>query len=48
MSIFDKLKKFYRSSSENKTQMIVFLGFMIVPVIGMTVLYILVRVFWVG
>ena len=48
MSIIAKLKKFYRASSENKTQVIVFLGFMIIPVIGMTALYILVRVLWVG
>lgn len=46
MSLFKKLKKLYRSSSENKTQIHLFLGFVIIPIIGMTCLYILVRVYW--
>lgn len=46
MSIFKKFKKFYRSSAENRIQIYLFLGFVIIPVIGMTILYIYVNVFW--
>jgi hypothetical protein len=46
MSIFKKFKKFYRASAENRIQFYVFLGFVILPVIGMTILYICVRIFW--
>ncbi|WP_419418453.1 hypothetical protein ACNVED_07760 [Legionella sp. D16C41] len=46
MSIFKKLIKFYRQSPENRIQLILFLGFVILPIFGMTVLYILVRLFW--
>jgi hypothetical protein len=46
MSLFKKFKKFYRASSENRIQLHLFLGFVIVPVIGMSILYILVRLFW--
>ncbi|SFL72741.1 hypothetical protein [Legionella jamestowniensis] len=46
MSIWQRLKKFYNASSENKTQIHVFLGFVIVPVIGMSLLYLYVNLFW--
>jgi len=46
MSLFKKIKKLYRFSSENRTQIHLFLGFVIIPVIGMTILYIYVRLFW--
>lgn len=46
MPIFKKFKKFYQSSAENRIQIHLFLGFVIVPIIGMSILYILVRVFW--
>lgn len=46
MSLFQRFKKFYKASPENKTQFHVFLGFVIIPVIGMTCLYIWVRLFW--
>lgn len=46
MSLLQKFKKFYRASAENRIQIHLFLGFVIVPVIGMTLLYIFVKVFW--
>ena len=46
MSLFERFKKFYRASSENRTQVHIFLGFVIVPTIGMSALYIFVRLFW--
>jgi len=46
MSILKKLLKFFRSSTENRTQLYLFLGFVIIPVIGMTALYVWVNLFW--
>lgn len=46
MSILNKFKKFYRASAENRRQIHLFLGFVIIPVLGMSLLYIWVRVFW--
>jgi hypothetical protein len=46
MSIRKKFMKFYRASSENRTQIHLFLGFILIPVIGMTALYIWVQLFW--
>lgn len=46
MSLLKRFKKFYRSSAENRIQIHVFLGFVIIPIIGMTLLYIFVRAFW--
>ncbi len=46
MSILQKIKKFYYFSSENRTQIHLFLGFVIIPVVGMIMLYIFVRIFW--
>lgn len=46
MRLMKKLIKLYRSSSENRIQMHLFIGFVILPVIGMTLLYVFVRLFW--
>jgi hypothetical protein len=46
MSLLERFKKFYRASAENRTQIRIFMGFVIIPVIAMTVLYIWVRLFW--
>lgn len=46
MSLFKKFKKFYRASAENRIQTHVFLGFVIIPIIGMALLYIWVHLFW--
>ena len=35
-----KFKKFYNSSAENRIQIYLFLGFMVIPIIGMSLLYI--------
>jgi hypothetical protein len=44
---FKKIKAFYRASAENRTQIHLFLGFIVIPIIGMTVLYVLVyRYLW--
>lgn len=47
MSLLEKFKKFYRASAENRIQLFVFLGFVIIPVIGMTTLYIWVNIYWI-
>lgn len=47
ISIFNKFMKFYRSSSENRTQFHLFLAFLIIPLVGMTILYIWVKLFWI-
>ena len=46
MSIFKRFKEFYRASAENRIQTYVFLGFLVIPIIGMSLLYIWVRLFW--
>lgn len=46
MSLLQKFKKFYRASAENRIQFYVFLGFVVIPVVGMSILYICVRTFW--
>lgn len=46
MSLIKKFKKFYRSP-ENRIQFHLFLGFVIVPVVGMTLLYLYVITFWI-
>lgn len=46
MLLLKKLKAFYRSSVENRMQIHLFLGFVIIPIIGMTILYVCVRLFW--
>jgi hypothetical protein len=47
MSLLKKFKKLYRASAEYRTQIYLFLGFVIIPVIGMSTLYIYVRIFWI-
>lgn len=46
MSLWKKFKKFYAASPENRIGFYNFLAFIVVPVIGMTLLYIFVHVFW--
>lgn len=46
MSLFKKIKQFYRASAENRIQIHLFLALVIIPVIGMIGLYIWVNVFW--
>ena len=46
MSFFKKFKKFYKASAENRIQIHLFLGFVIIPVLGMALLYVLVRIYW--
>ncbi|MFC3909185.1 hypothetical protein ACFORL_08890 [Legionella dresdenensis] len=46
MSMFEKFKKFYRSSAENRIQTHVFLAFLVIPVVGMLLLYLFVLYFW--
>lgn len=41
-----KLKQFYFTFAENKTQFYLFLGFLIIPVVGMTLFYLYVRIYW--
>jgi hypothetical protein len=45
-TLWSRFKKFYAISAENRIQIKVFFGFVIVPVIGMTLLYIYVNLFW--
>ncbi|CEG61001.1 conserved protein of unknown function [Legionella micdadei] len=40
-------KKFYNQSPENRIGFFNFLAFIVIPIIGMTILYIVVRVFWI-
>ncbi|HFD8547791.1 TPA: hypothetical protein ACF6KO_001086, partial [Legionella pneumophila] len=40
-------KKFYNKSAENRIGFYNFLGFIVIPVVGMTILYIIVRIFWI-
>ncbi|VEH11611.1 hypothetical protein [Legionella jordanis] len=40
-----KFKEYYNRSKENRLQILIFFGFVIVPVIGMTILYIWVYLF---
>ncbi|WP_203456642.1 hypothetical protein [Legionella sp. MW5194] len=46
MSLLAKVKEYYRASAENRLQIHLFLGFVIIPVIGMTLLYLFVLIFW--
>lgn len=46
MSLLKKLQHFYNASAENRTQIHLFLAFVIIPIIGMTGLYIWVQLFW--
>ena len=44
---WQRFKKFYNASAENRIGFYTFLGFFIIPAIGMIVFYILVMIFWV-
>lgn len=46
MSFLKKLKEFYNASPENRIGLRVFLGFVIIPFIGLTLFYIYVYLFW--
>jgi hypothetical protein len=46
MSMFKKIKKFYKRSSENETQTHMLLGFIVIPVIVLLLLYFGMLVFW--
>jgi hypothetical protein len=45
MSLLARFKNFYNASAENKTQTYVFLGFIVVPILGMSALLICVHIF---
>ncbi|MBN9231128.1 MAG: hypothetical protein J0I93_09770 [Legionella sp.] len=47
MRLWKKFLKFYHSSAENRIQIHVFLGFVIIPVIGMICLYLWVTHYWI-
>lgn len=46
MSIFSKLKKFYKASSENKTQIHLLFAFIVIPFVGMLIFGTYVMLFW--
>ena len=45
-NLLKRIKKFINQSPEHKTQLIVFMGFVIIPAIGMLSLYLFVSLFW--
>ncbi len=47
MSLWKKFKKFYKASTEHKIEVYNILALLVVPAIGMAILYILVRIFWI-
>ncbi|VEB35691.1 Uncharacterised protein [Legionella cherrii] len=47
MSLWKKFKAFYNASAENRIGFYNFLAFLIIPILGMTILYVLVRIFWI-
>lgn len=46
MSLWEKFKNFYKASAENRLGFYNLLAFLVVPTIGMAILYVLVRIFW--
>lgn len=46
MTILQKLKQFYRASAENRRQLHLLFAFLIIPLIGMSLLYVYVNLFW--
>lgn len=46
MSIFKRFKKYYQASAENRTQIHLFLAFVVIPIVGMALLYAYVSIFW--
>jgi hypothetical protein len=45
LTLWKRFKQFYAASAENRIQIKLFLGFVIIPTIGMTLLYIYVNLF---
>jgi hypothetical protein len=46
MSVLKKIRKFYQRSDENKVQVHELVGFILIPIIVMMILYVGVIVFW--
>jgi hypothetical protein len=46
LTLWKKLKAFYNRSAENRMQIINLFAFLIMPMLGMAILYIVVRVFF--
>jgi hypothetical protein len=46
MSVLKKIRKFYKSSDENKVQIHEMVGFILIPIIVMMILYVCVLKFW--
>lgn len=46
LSVFKKFLKFYKASEENRMQFYLLLAFIVVPIVGMSLLYIWISVFW--
>jgi hypothetical protein len=46
MSLWKKFKDYYKASSENRIGFYNFIALIIIPIVGMTVFYIFVRIFW--
>jgi hypothetical protein len=44
--IWQKFKKFYNASEENKIGVFNFLAFLLIPAVGLMILYIIARTFW--
>lgn len=48
LSTLQRFKAFYiRALAENRTPFYLFLGFVIVPIVGITLLYMIVCLFWI-
>lgn len=45
--VWKKIKNFYKASPENRMGIFNLLAFLVVPTIGMAILYLLVRIFWI-
>jgi len=43
---WQKFKAFYQASAENRIGFYTFLAFIVIPAIGLTLLYIFVNLFW--
>jgi hypothetical protein len=46
MSVFKRIHKFYKSTEENKTQVHQLVGFIVIPIVVLMILYICVLKFW--
>lgn len=45
IGLIEKIAKYMNASPENRTQVIILLGFFIVPVIGLGLLYLIMMIF---